>query len=202
MHTTTLALAGARGKISPRHRNGRYFFATGGRSGRVEFGEFSDFFETLFERSESGFSDAHSDEMPGEDALLIVEVGVEEACAGGAWALRVETGPVQYRNLDVKIPAGVTEGQRIRIAGQGRPGPGGRCGELLLVVRLLPHALFSVSGRDVHLRLPVTPWEAALGATIEGTDANRACGYESASRLRHRSQVTLAWARTGAQSGR
>jgi len=78
--------------------------------------------------------------------------------------------PVQLgngRKLQVKIPAGVTEGQRIRLAGQGGPGAGGGpSGDLFLEVAIRPHPWFRVEGRDLHLDLPVTPWEAALGATV------------------------------------
>ena len=71
------------------------------------------------------------------------------------------------RTLNVKIPKGVKQGQRIRLAGQGSPGMGeGRAGDLYLEIEFKPHRLFRVEGRDVYLELPVTPWEAALGATV------------------------------------
>jgi curved DNA-binding protein len=67
----------------------------------------------------------------------------------------------------VTIPAGVTEGQRIRLAGQGGQGiGGGPPGDLYLVVRLLPHPRYRVNGRDLTVELPMSPWEAALGATV------------------------------------
>jgi curved DNA-binding protein len=72
------------------------------------------------------------------------------------------------RELDVSIPAGVRDGQRIRLAGQGEPGSGGAPpGDLYLRIRVLPHRRFRVEGRDLYLDLPVAPWEAALGATVE-----------------------------------
>ena len=75
---------------------------------------------------------------------------------------------LQTRTLNVKIPRGVKEGQVIRLAGQGAPGAGGaRAGDLLLEVHFKPHARFRVDGRDLYLTLPVTPWEAALGAVVE-----------------------------------
>jgi curved DNA-binding protein len=71
------------------------------------------------------------------------------------------------RDLTVKIPKGIREGQTIRLAGQGSPGTGGApAGDLLLEVRFRPHPRFRVAERDLHLGLPVTPWEAALGAVI------------------------------------
>jgi curved DNA-binding protein len=70
--------------------------------------------------------------------------------------------------VKVTIPAGVTEGQLIRLAGQGEPGPnGGRAGDLYLEVHIHPHRLFQLEGRDVTLTLPIAPWEAALGGPVK-----------------------------------
>jgi curved DNA-binding protein len=69
--------------------------------------------------------------------------------------------------LRVKIPAGVADGQQIRVAGQGAPGFGGAAnGDLYLQVKVLPHRWFRAEGRDIWLELPITPWEAALGSTV------------------------------------
>ena len=71
------------------------------------------------------------------------------------------------RTLEVRIPPGVTDGQRIRLAGQGGPGVGGApAGDLYLEVTLAPHRRYRVDRRDVLLDLPVAPWEAALGRTV------------------------------------
>lgn len=71
------------------------------------------------------------------------------------------------RTLNVRIPRGVLDGQHIRLAGQGGAGAGGApAGDLLLEVHFRPHARFRADGRDLHLVLPVTPWEAALGANV------------------------------------
>jgi curved DNA-binding protein len=148
------------------------FFRDGGRSGQVDFGEFSDFFQTLFDRDEAGLGNVRSADIPGADAKYEIEVSLEEACSGGERALRLQplvaqATSAQGRTLNVKIPSGVTDGQHIRLAGQGNPGPGGRRGDLFLVVRLQAHSLFKLAGHDVYLSLPVTPWEAALGAIIQ-----------------------------------
>lgn len=75
---------------------------------------------------------------------------------------------IRDRTLSVKIPKGIQPGQRIRLSGQGAPGHGGeRAGDLFLEIQFRPHRLYSVIDRDVHLKLPVTPWEAALGATVK-----------------------------------
>jgi curved DNA-binding protein len=91
----------------------------------------------------------------------------------------------------VTIPAGVTEGQRIRLAGQGSSGVGGgAAGDLYLEIGLRPHRLYQVEGRDVTLTLPVAPWEAALGATIQAptlgglVDLRIPPGAKSGQRLR------------------
>jgi curved DNA-binding protein len=76
----------------------------------------------------------------------------------------------RQRTLNIKIPKGVKQGQRIRLSGQGSPGMGeGRAGDLYLEIEFKPHGIYKVEGRDVYLDLPVTPWEAALGATIKVT---------------------------------
>ena len=72
------------------------------------------------------------------------------------------------RTLSVRIPKGIRPGQQIRLAGQGGPGFGGaESGDLYLEVEFRDHPLYSVDGADIYLDLPVTPWEAALGASIE-----------------------------------
>jgi curved DNA-binding protein len=72
------------------------------------------------------------------------------------------------RILNVQIPKGVTEGQHVRLKGQGAPGIGGMpAGDLYLEVNFRPHPLYRVVGRDLHLELPVAPWEAALGASVK-----------------------------------
>ncbi|MFD0891290.1 DnaJ C-terminal domain-containing protein, partial [Streptosporangium algeriense] len=78
-----------------------------------------------------------------------------------------KTLTVGGRRIEVRIPAGVTDGRRIRLAGQGgRGGDGAPPGDLYLIVRIAPHPRYRVEGRDIHLRLPITPWEGALGAAV------------------------------------
>ncbi|MDG6105855.1 DnaJ domain-containing protein [Dactylosporangium aurantiacum] len=103
---------------------------------------------------------------PGADVEAEIELTVPDAYAGGRrrLTLRTPTGP---RSFEVAIPAGVADGQRIRLAGQGAEGfGGGRRGDLYLVVRLAPHPRYRVDGRDITVELPVAPWEAALGARV------------------------------------
>lgn len=142
----------------------------------TDAGAFSEFFESLFggaARARGGRRSAFR--ARGRDRQAQIAITVEEAFSGTTRSLSLDQvelddggQPVRRtRQLKVKIPAGVTEGRQIRLAGQGDPGPGGGAsGDLFLRVELLPHGLFRVQGKDVNIELPVTPWEAALGETV------------------------------------
>lgn len=133
---------------------------------------FSDFFEQLF----GGMGGPrHARRSRGFDATAEVLLTLEEAFAGSERTVsleRIERGAdgrvtPRVAQLKVKIPPGVTDGQQIRVAGQGEPGTGGGgSGDLFLRVKLAAHRLFRADGRDIWLELPVTPWEAALGETV------------------------------------
>ena len=86
-----------------------------------------------------------------------------EAAKGGKERITLSNG----KTLDVNIPAGVQEGQQIRLSGQGEPGlGGGPAGDVLIEITILPHALFVREGDDIHLTLPISLQEAVLGAKI------------------------------------
>jgi curved DNA-binding protein len=107
--------------------------------------------------------------VPGADQEAELVLSVEEAYRGGRRHLTIG-GPDQPRSLQVDIPRGVVGGQRIRLAGQGGQGAAGApAGDLYLVVRIRPHPRYRLDGRNIHVDLPVTPWEAALGATVPST---------------------------------
>jgi len=156
---------------------------------RVEFGErdFSDFFESLF-----GAQSARGGlRIRGADQEAVVELSLEEAAAGGPLQVSLADG----RTFTIDVPAGVRDGQRIRLAGRGGAGAhGGPAGDLFLRVRLRPHPRFRVEGADLHVDVPVTPWEAALGATLEvptltgSTTVRLPAGSSSGRRLRLRGQ--------------
>ena len=137
---------------------------------RVEFGngfgDFSDFFEGLFgarERTRPGGGTGRFSAR-GSDQEAVLELSLEEAATGGRRRVTLADG----RDYEVNVPAGVRSGQRIRLAGEGGRGMGaGPSGDLFLQVRLKPDPRFRVEGRDVYVNLPVTPWEAALGASVE-----------------------------------
>lgn len=104
--------------------------------------------------------------FPGADHEAEIDVTVEEAYQGTQRSISLGTSE-GTRSLDVKIPAGVTDGQRIRLAGQGGGGSGGGPpGDLYLIVRIAPHPRYRVQGRDVSVDLPLSPWEAALGTSV------------------------------------
>jgi curved DNA-binding protein len=133
----------------------------------------SDFFEQLF--GGLGRGRRGSFRSRGFDTAGQVEVTLEEAFRGTERRLSLQRVAVDERGrprgatqqLNVRIPAGVVDGQRIRVPAQGEPGVGGGPpGDLFLEVRLLPHRWFRAEGRDIWLDLPVTPWEAALGETV------------------------------------
>ncbi|GAB2452989.1 curved DNA-binding protein [Conyzicola lurida] len=104
--------------------------------------------------------------VSGSDHETEVNLTVEEAFAGTrrTLSLRDSDGP---RTIDVVIPAGVVDGQRIRLRAQGGQGTGGGpAGDLYLVVHIEPHPRYRLEGRDLHVVLPISPWEAALGSSV------------------------------------
>ncbi|MFE0254782.1 DnaJ C-terminal domain-containing protein [Streptomyces sp. NPDC059010] len=105
--------------------------------------------------------------VPGADQEAELPLTVEEAYRGGRRTVTL-AGPSGQRRYQVDVPPGATDGQRIRLAGEGGRGSGddAPAGDLYLRVRIQPHPEFRLDGRDVHVKLPVTPWEAALGATV------------------------------------
>jgi len=145
---------------------------------------FSDFFESMFGDFGRGGSPFGQRGAPGADQQAKVTVSLEEAFRGTTREISVRAptsagGGIaqQERVLRVKIPAGVQPGQQIRLAGQGGRGlGGGRAGDLFLEVAIAPHSRFRLEGRDVHLELPIAPWEAALGTRLEAPTLGGAVG--------------------------
>jgi curved DNA-binding protein len=159
--------------------NQGFEFHGGGFTG-ADAEQFSDFFETLFGRGGTGGGFARHARRDfharGEDARAKILIDVEDAYRGANRTLTLkhtELGPdgrphIKERSLNVRIPQGVGQGQHIRLAKQGGAGLGeGEAGDLYLEVDFVPHPFYRVEGRDVYLTLPVAPWEAALGASVE-----------------------------------
>lgn len=127
-------------------------------------GDFSDFFESLFGRGGSGRGQPHP--RRGSDAQARVEIDLQTAYSGGRTRLNLQDGTSE-RVLEVKIPAGIQPGQVIRLSGQGHAGGGGGPkGDLLLEVAIRDDERFKLDGHHVLHVLPISPWEAALGATV------------------------------------
>jgi curved DNA-binding protein len=125
-----------------------------GHTGSQRFSDlngFSDFFSSLFGGAAGG--------QPPEADAGHLEVTVEEAFAGTKRRVLLNEGG-RARYVDVQIPAGVSDGQSLRIAG------GGGGASLMFRVKLRPHALYVPQGKDVQIELPLAPWEAALGAKV------------------------------------
>jgi curved DNA-binding protein len=170
--------------------------------------DFSDFFESIFGGQFGGagrqagggvWEDDGGGPGRGEDHEAPLTISLDEAYHGVKKSLSLQlSGPgVQRRTrtYEVRIPPGTADGARIRLAGQGGAGPGGGpAGDLFLQVHVAPHPLYKVNGRDIETEVPVTPWEAALGARITiPTPAGQAAiqipaGTESGHRLRLRAK--------------
>ncbi len=166
---------------------------------RTEQTGFSDFFSQLFGSSQFQQSSSRSFASKGEDQHARIIITLAEAWHGAKKTFSLSKPEIndygqlinQQHTITVTIPKGVTKGQRIRLQGQGLPGHGtGSHGDLYLEISLEKHPLFTADKRDIHLTLPVTPWEAALGATVEcptlgGTvKLNIPAGSQSGQKLR------------------
>jgi len=127
---------------------------------------FSDFFESLFGRGARP-GGGRAGPRRGRDVQARIRIPLETAYSGGRERITLRDGDGGERTLEVKIPAGILAGQQIRLGGQGSAGGGGAsAGDLLLEVAIEDHPRFRLDGRDILLTLPITPWDAALGATL------------------------------------
>lgn len=152
---------------------GGYGFDFGGDFGGQ--GDYSDFFESLFGGSRRGKGSRQAFKQKGEDINASIKIPLMDAFQGATRGInfniqsvnpegKIENRPV---NLNVKIPKGVKEGQKIRLAGQGGPGiNGGAKGDMYLKIEFEKHSFLHPEGADVYFKLPISPWEAALGNTV------------------------------------
>ena len=152
----------------------------GGESGFGQSGrDYSDFFESIFgnaSHAHRGHAHARSHGRRGQDVEMEFPLLLEETLQEQAKqvALRIpqysaegQPLPPLSKTLSVKLPAGVGDGERIRLKGQGVPGLGGAPnGDLYLIIRLVPHPLFDVEAHNLILTVPLAPWEAALGCKV------------------------------------
>lgn len=132
-------------------------------------GDFSDFFSAF--GGGQGFGQRQPRPVRGQDVEINVSIGLAETLEVKeetvSYTLTNTDGTGTKKNLKVKIPQGVADGEKIRVSGQGHAGRnGGRAGDLFLNIKVLAHPYFERKGNDIELIMPVTPWEAALGAKI------------------------------------
>ncbi|MGB7450714.1 MAG: DnaJ C-terminal domain-containing protein [Lysobacterales bacterium] len=137
---------------------------------------FSDFFESLFGQAGGPGGRDRGFHMQGEDHHAKILVDLEDSYHGASRSISLQMPDVtpeghvvsRKRTLKVSIPKGIRQGQQIRLGGQGAKGQGrGKAGDLYLEIEFKSHRFYRVEGADVYLELPVAPWEAALGATVE-----------------------------------
>lgn len=157
--------------------------AGGGFDGEFSFNEgghfeggFSDFFESVFGGARAGRRQGSGFASRGQDVEIEMPIFLEDTIADESKQIAYHLPQVGTdgrllndikKTLNVKIPKGVTDGERIRLKGQGAPGVGDSPpGDLYLRIRLVPHPLFDVEGHNLIITVPLTPWEAALGAKI------------------------------------
>lgn len=175
----------------------------GGPSGGFEFefgrgggkgSAFSDFFESLFGQAGprgGGFHQAKADQHAK------IAIDIEDAYRGASRGITLHApsgagqAGMSSRQLNVRIPKGVKAGQKIRLPGQGGSNAmSGQAGDLYLEIGFHPHKLYRPEGRDIHMDLPITPWEAALGAVVkvptpvERLDVRIPPGAQSGKKLR------------------
>jgi curved DNA-binding protein len=150
--------------------------ASSGRQSHQFDGDFSEFFSSMFGGgfSAEGRGGPRSRGFRGQDIEIEMPVFLEETISDASKPISYEL-PVmeqgqlrqQRKSLKVKIPAGVVDGERIRLRGQGAPGQGDApAGDLYLHIRLVPHPVFDVEGHNLLVTVSIAPWEAALGAKV------------------------------------
>jgi curved DNA-binding protein len=155
----------------------RYRSSAPGGFSTAEFSDLGEFFESLFggnpfrraTRTTAGVR------ATGESQYVKLETSLEDSYQGATRTISLQVPEMDHqghminrtRNLRVKIPQGVIQGQRIRLPGQGSPGvAGGRPGDLFLEVVFQSHPIYRPEGKNIYLDLPVAPWEAALGEEL------------------------------------
>jgi curved DNA-binding protein len=156
----------------------------GGFGGGFDFGgdfsgagEYSDFFESMFGGGHrGGRANRAPFQQRGSDIDASITIPLEDAYHGSSRTITFTTPVVsasgqvenKKRTLNVKIPKGIKKGGKIRLKGQGAPGHNGApAGDMFLKVNIDKHAVFDVEGSDVYIKLPIAPWEAALGAKVD-----------------------------------
>ncbi len=139
----------------------------GERFGGQPQGGFGDIF-SHFRRTAGARTERAAPRRRGQDILHELQIPFNSSILGGEVQLTVQRASGKTETISVKIPQGIDDGKKIRIRGQGEPGPrGGTPGDILITVHVTPHPFFRRQGLNLHVRLPVTLAEAALGAKVD-----------------------------------
>jgi curved DNA-binding protein len=150
------------GQASKSNVNGAEFNQSESEFSAHDSEQFSDFFNSIFGGQHQGQTSRHAFKAKGNDIHAMLMVPLSIAYHGG-----VQTIQLQKKVLNVKIPPGVITGSQIRLKEHGGEGfGGGPKGDLYVEIEIAPHPLFTLHQKDVHVKIPITPWEAALGASI------------------------------------
>jgi len=131
--------------------------------------DFSDLFENLFGRKGRAQGTSFRDfAIPGADLEAAVQLTLREVLTGTSRRLQIPDPSGTLHTLDVRIPKGIKDGERVRVKGKGGPGQhGGPPGDLYLRIHVPPHPVFHRTGSDLSIHLPIWPWEAALGTEVQ-----------------------------------
>ncbi len=156
-------------EYQPGQQQQRHYQRDNSEQGDVR--DFSDFFSSIFGNAggpgEFHFQERAQRPHKGRDIQAKIKIPLNIAFQGGTHPLHLAASSIEQATLNVSIPKGVKNGSQIRLKGKGEPGiQGGPFGDLYLEIEVLPFKSFKLVDQDVHLSLPITPWEAALGATI------------------------------------
>lgn len=154
-------------------RQGYQFYEAGGGAAGVPPG-FEEFINSIF--GQRGYQQqAHPFYEQAQDIHAKLNISLMDSFAGAEKTLQLQVPAVdkqgnmrqELRAIRVKIPQGIKDKQQIRLKGQGGKGMGAHPGDLYIEIHIEPHAYFHLHGKNIHLKIPVAPWEAALGATIQ-----------------------------------
>ncbi len=137
----------------------------GSAGGGAGAGGFEDILRGMFgggARARPQFEQGEFGASSGQDLQASLTISLEDAAKGTKTRVHLPTG----KDIEVKIPTGITSGQQIRLKGQGYPGMAGRAGDAIITIAIAPHPVFTPDGADLRLDLPITIYEAVLGGKV------------------------------------
>ncbi len=150
-------------RFGSNYKHGQSFNPPPGSEGA----DFSSVFESMFAGGGfGGFGGGQPQYPAAKDIQARLKISLEDAFNGTTKSIRRPKASGKTGELTIKIPAGISSGKKIRLAGQGETGRGGDTADLYLEITILPHSHYQLTGKDIYLDLPIAPWEAALGAKV------------------------------------